>query len=250
MNTVVITQARTGSSRLSNKVLLKIQNKTLLQIHIERIKQSKLVKEIYIATTTNKADDSIINLAKNLNVNYSRGSEIDVLDRFYQTIKNKNIDFVVRLTSDCPLIDHELMDAVILMSQKYDLDYCSNTLDEKFPDGQDIEVIKFSALEKTWELAKLPSEREHVTPFIRKNCNYNGGQMFKAMNYPCEFDFSSIRMTVDEIRDFELIKILVKDLGTTKSWLDYTNYIKQNKLGIINKNIIRNEGYINSIKND
>jgi spore coat polysaccharide biosynthesis protein SpsF (cytidylyltransferase family) len=250
MNIVVITQARTGSSRLPNKVLLKIQNKTLLQIHIERIKQSKLVNEIYIATTTNKADDSIINLAKNLNVKYYRGSEDDVLDRFYQTIKNKNVDFVVRLTSDCPLIDSELIDAVVDMSLKYDLDYCSNNLEEKFPDGQDIEVIKFSALEITWKLAKLASEREHVTPFIRKNCNYNGGLMFKAMNYPCEFDFNSIRMTVDEEKDFILIQKLINNLGTTKSWLDYTNYIKQNKLGIINENIVRNEGYINSIKND
>src|SRR5690606_262301 len=105
MKVIVITQARSGSTRLPNKVLKEINGKSLLQIHIDRIKQAKLVDDIFIATTTNENDDQIVNIAKKLHVKYYRGSEDDVLDRFYQTAKNVKPDYIVRLTSDCPLID-------------------------------------------------------------------------------------------------------------------------------------------------
>ena len=136
------------------------------------------------------------------------------------------------------------------MAQMNDLDYCSNVLVENFPDGQDIEVMKFSALEKAWNEATLNSEREHVTPFIRVNTDFKGGHLFKAMNYPCEFDFNYIRMTVDEDRDFKLMETLIEELGTNKTWREYTDYIIENNLNTINKDIVRNEGYTKSIKND
>ena len=107
-------------------------------------------------------------------------------------------------------------------------DYGANILIENYPDGQDIEVFKFSALEAAWNGAKLLSEREHVTPYIRNNSDLRGGSLFTAINYPCDYDFSKIRMTVDEIRDFELIKKLINDLGIDKTWVEYTNYIIQN----------------------
>ena len=228
MKVVVITQARSGSTRLPNKVLLKIQEKTLLQIHIDRIKQAEEIDDIIIATTTEQADDVIVNLAERLGVKYYRGSENDVLDRFYQTVKEIKPKWIVRVTSDCPLLDPKMIDAVVACAQLNDVDYCSNGLVENFPDGQDVEVFKFSALELAWKEAKLKSEREHVTPFIRMNSNFYEGSLFNAVNFPCAHDFSKIRMTVDEPKDFDLINKLITDLGIDQSWLEYTKYIINN----------------------
>ena len=96
----------------------------------------------------------------------------------------------------------------------------------------------------------MQSEREHVTPYIRNNSDYKGGNLFSAVNYPCESDFSKIRMTVDESRDFDLVEILIDKLGVEKSWLEYTNYIIDNDLDKVNDQIIRNEGLLKSLKND
>ena len=130
------------------------------------------------------------------------------------------------------------------------MDYGSNGLTEQFPDGQDIEVFKFSALEIAWKNAKLKSEREHVTPYIRNNADNNGDDLFITINYPCEKDYSKIRMTVDEPRDFDLIELLINNLGIDKTWLEYTNYIIENNLTKINDQIIRNEGLLKSLKED
>ncbi|WP_290824138.1 glycosyltransferase family protein [Flavobacterium sp.] len=249
-NTILITQARTGSTRLPGKVLKEINGKSLLQIHLDRLKKCKSVSEIIVATTTNSEDQIIFDKAIEWGFSASKGSESDVLDRFYQAVKDKKAEWIVRVTSDCPLIDPILVDDVINFVHSNDKDYGANILIENFPDGQDIEVFKFSVLEEAWKNAKLLSEREHVTPFIRNNADLKGGNLFSAINYPCDFDFSKIRMTVDEIRDFELIKKLISDLGTDKSWLEYTNYIIQNNLTEINDSIIRNEGLLKSLKND
>jgi spore coat polysaccharide biosynthesis protein SpsF (cytidylyltransferase family) len=248
--TVLITQARTGSSRLPNKVLKEINGKSLLQIHLERLKQCNSVSEIIVATTTNNEDQIIFDKAIEWGFDAYKGSESDVLDRFYQAVKDKSADWIVRVTSDCPLIDPILVDDVIHFVQSSNKDYGANTFVENFPDGQDIEFFKFSALENAWKNAKLKSEREHVTLYIKNNSNLKGGNLFSAINYPCDFDFSKIRMTVDESEDFELISILIHELGTDKTWLEYTNYIIENKLNEINNSIIRNEGLLKSLKND
>ena len=250
LKTVLVTQARLGSTRLPGKILKKIQGKSLLEIHLDRLKKCNNISEIIVATTTNIKDEIIYNKSIELGVNSSRGSESDVLDRFYKSVEYKNPDWIVRVTSDCPLIDPKLVDDVIAFTITNNKDYVSNTLIENFPDGQDIEVFKYTALKKAWEDAILNSEREHVTPYIRKNSDFNGGNLFTSLNYDCQSDFSKIRMTVDEIRDFELITLLINDLGTEKSWLEYTNYIIQEDLVKINNKIIRNEGLLKSLKND
>lgn len=249
-NTILITQARTGSTRLPGKVLKEINEKSLLQIHLDRLRKCKSVSEIIVATTTKCEDQIIFDKSIEWGFDAYKGSESDVLDRFYQAVKDKNADWIVRVTSDCPLIDPVLVDNVIHFVQINNKDYGANILIENYPDGQDIEVFKFSALEEAWKNAKLHSEREHVTPYIRNNSDFNGGNLFSASNYPCDIDFSKIRMTVDESKDFDLISILIKELGTDKSWLEYTNYIIDNKLNEINDSIIRNEGLLKSIKND
>ena len=194
MNVILITQARVGSTRLPNKVLKKINGKTLLEIHIERIKKSKLIDKIIIATTTKKNDNIICDIAIKSGVFYFKGSENDVLDRFYQAVKNYKPNFIVRLTSDCPLIDPVLIDNVVQNAINLNLDYYSNTLLECFPDGQDIEVIKFNSLKTAWQNAKLKSEREHVTPYIRKNSSFFGGKLFKSDTYKLNEDYKDIRL--------------------------------------------------------
>jgi spore coat polysaccharide biosynthesis protein SpsF len=250
LKTILITQARVGSTRLPAKVLKEINGRSLLKIHLDRLKKCKKVTEIIVATTDNDKDEVIYNKALEWGLKASRGSESDVLDRFYQSVKDQSPDWIVRVTSDCPLIDSMLVDKVISFVQENNMDYGSNMLIEHFPDGQDIEVFKFSCLKKAWKNAKLLSEREHVTPYIINNSNGKGSDLFKAINYPCFSDFSKIRMTVDEIVDFKLIKILIEKLGVEKSWLDYTNYIIDNNLDKINNNIIRNEGLLKSLKKD
>lgn len=251
MKVIVVTQARSGSTRLPNKVLLKIEDKTLLQIHIDRIKQAKQIDDIIIATTTENADDVIANLADSLGIKYHRGSENDVLDRFYQTVKAIQPDFIVRLTSDCPLIDPKLLDEVIVKAKEEDLDYYANIIEERYPDGQDIEVVKFSALEKAWRDTTLKSDREHVTPYIRNNSSYKGGTLFKSNNHGLDDNYNHVRLTVDEPQDLEVIRQIVKDLGFDKDWKTYADYYLNNsEIKALNDKITRNEGYQKSVDDD
>jgi spore coat polysaccharide biosynthesis protein SpsF (cytidylyltransferase family) len=250
LETLIITQARTSSTRLPGKVLKTINGKELLKIHTDRLKNSKLTDKIIVATTIESIDNQIEDLCKEWGIEVSRGSENDVLDRYYKACLKYNPKWVVRVTSDCPLIDPNLIDSVIEFTKNNNVDYCSNTLIESFPDGQCIEVFTFKSLEIAWKNAKLKSEREHVTPYIINNCDTNQGNLFKAINYPSIKDYSKIRMTVDEIRDFELIVQLIDKLGENKTWEEYTKYIIQNNLYLINKDIKRNEGYYKSLKND
>ena len=250
LNTILVTQARTGSTRLPEKILKEVGGKSLLEIHLERLKKCNEVSKIIVATTDKPQDEIIYKKTIDLGLSASKGSEHNVLDRFYQAVKEHKPDWIIRLTSDCPLIDPKLVDDIILYVQNKDVDYGSNILVENFPDGQDVEVFKFSALESAWNNANLMSDKEHVTPYIRKNSDFNGGNLFSAVNYPCHSDYSKIRMTVDEFSDLELITILIDDLGIDKSWEEYVDYMIKNKLTKINNSIIRNEGYLKSVKNE
>ena len=143
---ILITQARIGSTRLPEKILYKINNQELLSIHLHRLIQTKLIDRHIIATTYEEKVDNIISIAKRFNVDVYQGSVNDVLDRFYQAAKIHKPDYIVRVTSDCPLLDARIVDQIISFALKQNVDYCSNVLIEDFPDGQDVEVIKFSAL--------------------------------------------------------------------------------------------------------
>lgn len=251
MKVVVVTQARSGSTRLPNKVLKEIQGKSLLQIHIDRIKQAKLINEVIVATTVNKIDDQIEVLANKLNVKIYRGSENDVLDRFYQSVKNIKPDFIVRLTSDCPLIDPVLIDEVVEQAMERKLDYYANVMEELYPDGQDIEVFTFKALKNAWNTTQLNSDREHVTPYIRNNSSYKNGILFKSDNHSLNGNYNHVRLTVDELVDFEVIEKIIEALGFNQDWKTYADYYLNNKeIHSLNSSVIRNEGYIKSIKND
>lgn len=242
MKVLLITQARISSTRLPGKVMREINKEPLLKIHLNRLQKSKNVTKIIVATSNSEADNVIFDAVKNWGFEVYRGSENDVLDRYYHAAKKYKPNWVVRVTSDCPLIDPELLDKLVEFAEQNNVDYTANILLEHFPDGQDIEVFTFSALEKAWLECDNPRQREHVTLYIRENSNHIGKKLFSALNYPSEANYSEIRMTVDEKRDFELIKILINNLGTNASWLEYTNYILDNDLQSINGSIIRNEG--------
>ncbi len=250
IKTVLITQARIGSRRLPGKVLMEVSEIPLLKIHLDRLKKTKKVDKIIVATTHNQEDDIIEKMVLDWGYEVFRGSENDVLDRFYQAVKFIKPLWIVRVTSDCPLIDPKLIDNVIEYSQNINVDYCSNTLVENFPDGQDVEVFKFFALEYTWKNAIKNSDREHVTPYIREMSNFKMNNIFSAINFDNDVNYSHIRMTVDEIRDYELIKIVIENNGVEKSWEEYVDYIVSNNLNQINDSIVRNEGYIKSLKNN
>jgi len=250
IKTLLITQARTGSSRLPGKVLKTIRNKTLLQIHLDRLKMAKNVSDIIVATTTCPEDEKIYNMAINWGYKSYRGSENDVLDRFYKAALPYKPQWIVRVTSDCPLLDPALVDDIITFIQNHNVDYGTNCFIVNYPDGQDVEVFKFAALEKAWKEATLKSDREHVTTYIRRNSDVKGGNLFKGINYPGEEDFSKIRMTVDEVADFEVISKLIIDLGTNRTWKEYTDYIIAHEMFKINKKHKRGEGYLKSLKSD
>lgn len=197
-----IIQARMGSTRLSGKVMKGIKDKTVLQHVIERVQQSKLVDEVIIATTVHERDNVIENEANKHGVKVFRGSEGDVLSRYYFAAKENAIDVVIRITSDCPLIDPYVMDDIIniYISGNYEIatNASADISHRTFPRGLDVEVFSFNALEKAYNNAKETYQREHVTPYIYENSE-------KSFIYKNNIDYSKYRWTLDTEEDFELI---------------------------------------------
>lgn len=249
MKADVIIQARNGSSRLPHKVFLQILNKPIIEYIIERIKIAKNIRNIIIATTTKNEDNKIVDLAKRLNIKSYRGKEEDVLDRFYQASKIFNLKHIVRITADCPLIDPDIIDTAIMRYFDSGADYCSNTLEISFPDGEDVEVFRFASLRHAWKEADLLSEREHVTPFMTKH-----PEIFKLESYKSKKDLSDKRWTLDEKKDYEFIKSVIEELYPKKPDFRINDILsllkKKPYLEEMNKNIERNEGYQKSLRDN
>ena len=207
MKVLAITQARVGSTRLPEKVLKTINGESLLEIHLKRIQKSKLITKVKVATTNEHNSDKIVSLASNLGIEATKGSVDNVLQRFFESVFPDMPEWIVRLTSDCPLIDPVEIDKVIEFAIDHDLDYASNTLCPTFPDGIDTEVFKFSVLKKAFKEAKLKSDHEHVTPYIWRNSSFMGGTLFKSDCVLNQTDYSQIRLTVDTIEDFIVIEV-------------------------------------------
>jgi len=251
MKILAVTQARIGSTRLPEKILKKIKGESLLELHLKRILKSNLINKVKVATTTEPDANKIIAICNKLEIDVYKGSLNNVLDRFYKAALPENPDWVVRLTSDCPLIDPVEIDNIIQHALDHNFDYVSNTLKPTYPDGIDVEVFKFSALEKAVKEATLVSEIEHVTPYIWKNSSYLGGSIFTSDCVLNETDYSKIRLTVDTLEDFIVIEKLIKGIGSKKSWYDYVKYLQKNPdLKKVNEQFVRNEGYEKSINND
>ena len=251
MNIIAVTQARYGSTRLPAKVLKKVGNETLLDVHLQRILQAKQITTLVVATTKEEGSEEIVRIAERNGALCYKGSTDDVLERFYFAVKDLNPDYVVRLTSDCPLIDPHVIDKIIIDCISSNCDYASNTLKPTYPDGIDTEVFRFSALEKAFNEAKLKSEREHVTPYIKNNSSFKGKDLFTSINVESPVDCSEYRITVDTQEDFEVIKKLIEDLGKEQEWEKYVEYLNLNQnIKGLNSNHTRDEGYAKSLLND
>ena len=210
---VAIVQARMESTRLSGKVMMKICGKAVLLHIIDRLKACELLDEIVIATTLHEKDDVIFDTVSNYDksIGLFRGSEKNVLERYYLAAKKSNADVVVRVTSDDPLIDPFVIDDLIGEFMNDDCDYVSNSLNKTFPLGLDAEVISFKTLERAYHNASRAYEREHVTPYIIENPD-----KFKLLNVANDINLSHLRWTLDTKEDFEFINAVYKRIFPKK----------------------------------
>ena len=212
----IIIQARLSSTRLPGKVLKPLANSTVLGCLITRLKQLKSSTEIIIATTVASSDDKIIDFCEKYNIKYFRGSEQDVLSRYYETAKKYNLTDIARITSDCPLFEINLLDEMISDYKNHpQYDYYSNCIKRTYPRGFDIEIFKFSVLEKAFYEASNQYEREHVTPYIWENKE----KLFTIGSKINKKDYSFLRLTLDTPEDYELIQKIyaenVNDITST-----------------------------------
>lgn len=225
MKTIAIIQARMGSTRLPGKVLMDIEGRSMLAWVVSRTRRAATVDEVVVAITDSPADDAIVAECAAMEVPVFRGSEDDVLDRYHKTAEAFDADPVVRITSDCPLIDPEIIDRVVTAFTQNRVDYASNTLARGYPRGLDVEVFSRVALEEAWNRADRPHERVHVTPYIHGN-----PERFKLRSVPCEDDHSDLRWAVDTAEDLEVVRGIAEALGGRDDfgWQDALEVVRQN----------------------
>jgi len=243
-----IVQARTGSTRLPGKVLLDLGGKTVLARVLERAAASRSLSEVAVATGIGAENLPIVKFCAAKDIRVFCGSEDDVLDRFYQFAKLVKPKNIVRITADCPLLDPRVIDLVVQAHFRSGADYTTNTLPPTFPDGEDVEVLTFRALERAWNAATLMSEREHVTPYIR-----NHPRIFKIRSVRNAVDLSGKRWTLDNPEDLKFISAVYRAFkGRGMFGMDDILRLlsKRPELEKINGAIARNEGYKKSLRED
>ncbi len=249
MRYAAMIQARYGSSRLPGKILMDLCGKPVLQRVIERVQKSKYMDEVIVVTSIDRQNLPVLKLCADLGIRVFTGSENDVLDRYYQMAKLIRPDYVVRITADCPCFDWTLLDQAV-ESMSPETDYLSD-FGETLPDGLDLEIMKFTALKFAWQEARLSSEREHVTQYIRKNpeqfCHRNFSSPIEGIGH--------LRWTLDEKEDYTLISKIYQyflakgqEHFLTKDILDFLE--KNPELRQINKKYARNEGLAKSLSED
>ena len=245
---LAIIQARMSSTRLSGKVLLPLGNKTVLENVCQRVSRSKRIDKTVVAATTNPNDDKLVSLCEEKGIAVERGSEKDVLDRYYKVAKKYSPDYVIRITADCPLIDPRVIDQVIALHFKEQNDYTTNAyyINETYPDGEDVEIVSINALAQAWQRAKPSWQREHPTQYITQN-----PQKFKIGNLVYKENLRNKRWTLDEPGDYLFFKEIYQALDSVNNFSmeDVLKYLKMHpELEKTNHQIIRNEGLKKSIK--
>lgn len=237
LKALVISQARMTSSRLPGKVLLEIAGKPLIQYQLERISRTGL--DLVVATTDLKTDDRLCEFLEHYGVPVFRGSEQNVLSRYYHCAKQHQAQIIVRVTSDCPLVDGQIIKQAIDQYQAFANPrlYLSNVVKRSFPRGFDFEVFSFEMLEAAYLNAKSQSDLEHVTPYIRANIP----RLFANFDVLFSSDKSHFRITVDEPRDFELMKILIERFHCNLLSADrIIEILEQNQeLALINQEVVQ-----------
>lgn len=255
MKIVVIIQARMGSTRLPNKVLLPLLDKPLLYWLLHRVSRSVFVDQIIVATTDQAQDDVIAKLVESLGYTVYRGSEQDVLDRYYRAACLVKPDAVVRITADCPLLDPQILDSMIQNFFEAELDFLSNSepLPSSWPDGMDISICSFNALKRAWQESVKPSEREHVTFYF-----WNNLSKFKCHRVDHSPDLSKYRLTIDYPEDYDLLKAIVKHFNAidSQSVLDISmgqiiTFLDQSPAILnLNKKFTRGLGWVAALERD
>lgn len=237
MSYSIIIQARTGSKRFPSKILYKIDHRTVIEYLIDNIAQKFKKKNIIIATTKNKRDNKLVKLVKKLKINYFRGSEENVLNRYINCGKKFNVKNVIHITSDCPLVDTNLIYKMINIFNKKKIDYLANTYPpkkSKFPDGTDIEIYKYKSLVRLNKLTQKDEDKEHVTNFFWKN-----PRLFKTMIVNNKKNLSMYKYSLDYKNELLLIKKILKKIKLKNLNLNYQNIVK----------IIKNDNSIKNISN-
>lgn len=249
MNKVAIIQARMGSIRLQGKILKKLCGKEVLLHIVERVKESRYIDKIIVATTESLNDDEVYKFCLKNNIDCFRGSESNVLERFYKCAEKYSADVIVRITADDPLKDSHIIDKGLNIFLENRYDYVSNTIKPTYPEGIDIEIFSFEALKKAYYEATLMSEKEHVTPYIWKN-----KEKFKVYNFENNIDLSYMRWTLDTEDDFNFINKIYQELYRSYEIFHMEDVIHlldiKPELMSINSGHIRNEGYLKSIKDE
>ncbi len=235
MNLCII-QARLGSSRFKKKIFQEINGQKIIEIVYKRVSQSKKINKILIATTKNKTDDQLVNFLKKKKIPFFRGSEKNVLDRYYRASVKFKADDIIRITSDCPLISADFIDEHIKIYEKSNVDVVSSYLLKSYPIGISISICKFKILKKAWKNAVLDYDKEHVMPFVYKMKNIKikktKNKIFNLKKYPrLTLDYPEDLITIKNVFEYFKPKIYF-------SWVDVVNlYIKKNKLFSSNNNI-------------
>jgi len=227
---VAIIQARMGSTRLPEKVMMDIGDHPMLWHVYERVRRATLVDEVVVATSTEPGDDAVASFCTDEAISHYRGSESDVLDRYYQTAREADAETVVRLTADCPLLSPSVVDRVIRTYERSAAPYVANTIECTYPDGLDVEVFDVAALETAWENADAPAEREHVTPYIRESGEFkteNVRNPVDANRFDCMADGQTLRWTVDYPKDMEFVREVYDRLADDGHWVfDYLSVLE------------------------
>lgn len=242
-----IIQARMGSSRLPGKVLKEIAGEPMLGHVVTRTRRASTVDDVIVATSTAGQDDDIEAYCRAAHIAIFRGSEDDVLDRYYKAAEQAAGDIVVRVTADCPMIDPDVVDRVVQRFAAGRYDYVSNVAPPTFPDGLDTEVVSLAALRRAWREARLPSEREHVTLHIR-----NHPELFRLANVAHVVDLSGERWTVDEETDLVFVRSLFQALGRHDFGLSDVMALlnRHPALRALNAGLVRNSGLCKSLQED
>lgn len=245
MKKIAIIQARMGSTRFPGKVLKSLNGKPLLQWVVERTLKIPTLEHVIVATTDTQLDDQIADWCNNNKIAMFRGSELNVLKRFYDAAQHHFADIVLRITADCPLLDPYIAGQVLYLVSSGGADYASNTQPPTWPDGLDCEAFTITALTEAFHKATRDSDREHVTPYIRNNQH-----KFKTLNVPSPIQgLQKHRWTVDSKEDLDFIELLVTNTAENATTYDFLETLQNNK-HIMQPNHIRNEGFNQSLKKE
>ena len=243
-----IIQARMGSTRLPGKVLLDVtKGKPVLYYVINQLKHCKSIEKIIVATTTLQEDDKIVQFCIDNKVSYFRGDSKNVLERHYRCAEKFSLSKIIRMPSDKPLLDPEVVDKVVEVFNSNSYDYVTNFLPSTYPGGTEVEVLSFDSLKKSWEKAILPSEKEHVTNYI-----YNHRDDFRIFNVINSENLSNFRWAVDRIEDLRLVREIVSRIHKSPILIKDILELFKNEPSLveINKQVDGNESNAKSEKED